>query len=587
MATIFSLLGEIFIDKEKATKSLKEIKKEGEDTGKSFSEKFGSIAKTTLKVGTAVVGATTAAVTGLSAMATNVADTAGSIDDSAKKVGTSAEEYQKWAYAAKLGGMETSKLESLMVKQQKAFSDAKEGSASLNEAYERLGININDIGSSGDAFNEVINALADMEDETTRNALANDIFGKSYADLAPLLAEGSDGIAKWRQECEDLGGVMSNEAVEAGASFGDVIDRVKTACSGMFNNLSVQLLPIIEEFLQLFLDNLPMIQNLIGSLTPVLVNLMSSLLPPLIQLVEKVMPIIVNLIQQLLPFITSIAESILPVIIQLIDLLLPPILQIVELVLPLLLGLIEPILPLLQPILELLQPFIDLLMALLTPLFEILDLILPPLMKLLSYLIENILPLLQLKFEAISKSITSVFGVALNGIRDAISKVINTFKSIITFVKNVFTGDWKSAWEGVTKIFDNIISGITNIFKKPINKMIDLLNVFIEEINKIKIPDWVPGVGGKGLNIPLVKKLRVGLEYVPYDEMPAILHKGETVLDKEEAEEYRKNKDKKEVNQTVNYNNTIVVEKLEVREEKDIERIAEELYYLQKKKVGA
>lgn len=587
MASIFSLFGEIFIDNEKATKSINEVKKKGEDTGKSFSEKFGSIAKTSIKVGTAVVGATTAAVTGLSAMATNVADTAGSIDDSAKKVGTSAEEYQKWVYAAKLGGMETSKLESLMVKQQKAFSDAKEGSASLNEAYERLGVNINDISSSGDAFNEVINALADMEDETTRNALANDIFGKSYADLAPLLAEGSDGIAKWRQECEDLGGVMSNEAVEAGASFGDVIDRVKTACSGMFNKLSVQLLPIIEQFLQLFLDNLPIIQNLIGSLAPVLVNLMSSLLPPLIQLVEKVMPIIVNLIKQLLPFITSIAESILPVIIQLVDMLLPPILQIIELVLPLLLQLIEPLLPLLQPILELLQPFIDLLMALLTPLFEILDLILPPLTKLLAYLIETILPKLQTRFEFISKIISTVFGGALKNIKDTVSGVIDTFKNIISFIKNIFAGDWESAWKNITKVFDNIISGITNIFKKPVNRMIDLLNVFIEEINKIKIPDWVPGVGGKGLNIPLVKKLRVGLEYVPYDEMPAMLHKGETVLDKEEAEEYRKNKDKKEVNQTVNYNNTIVVEKLEVREEKDIERIAEELYYLQKKKVGA
>lgn len=97
----------------------------------------------------------------------------------------------------------------------------------MSEAYQRLGVDISKIGNSGDAFNEVIAKLADMEDVTTRNALANDIFGKSYADLAPLLAEGSEGIAAWKQECEDLGGVMSGDMVEAGAELGDSIDRVK------------------------------------------------------------------------------------------------------------------------------------------------------------------------------------------------------------------------------------------------------------------------------------------------------------------------------------------------------------------------
>ena len=104
-------------------------------------------------------------------------------------------------------------------------------------------------------------------------------------------------------------------------------------------------------------------------------------------------------------------------------------------------------------------------------------------------------------------------------------------------------------------------------------------------LNKIKIPDWVPGFGGKGINLPLISKLRVGIEEVPYDEMPAILHKGERVLTKDEAKEYDQVKNRaNEVN--YNYYNNITVEHLEVRNETDIERIAEELYYLQKKKVA-
>lgn len=178
---------------------------------------------------------------------TDMADAAGDIDDAAKRTGTTAEAYQKWSYAAKLGGMEVSKLESLMVKQQKSFADATEGVKATAEAYQRLGINIEEAGNADAAFEQVIYTLADMTDETERNALANDIFGKSYADLAPLLAEGSEGIAAWRQEIVDLGGVMSDEAVEAGASFGDSLDRLKTRFEGMKNYLGGEFIPAFTD----------------------------------------------------------------------------------------------------------------------------------------------------------------------------------------------------------------------------------------------------------------------------------------------------------------------------------------------------
>lgn len=120
MASIFSVFGEILIDNTNADKSIDTTTKKPRKAVKRLAFLFVN-RKGAAAVGTAVVTGAAALGTAAYKMATDVADTAGAIDDAAKKVGTSAEEYQKWAYAAKLGGMETSKLEALMVKQQRLF----------------------------------------------------------------------------------------------------------------------------------------------------------------------------------------------------------------------------------------------------------------------------------------------------------------------------------------------------------------------------------------------------------------------------------------------------------------------------------
>lgn len=83
---------------------------------------------------------------------------------------------------------------------------------------------------------------------------------------------------------------------------------------------------------------------------------------------------------------------------------------------------------------------------------------------------------------------------------------------------------------------------IGSIFKFPINTLIDLINKFIGGLNKLKIPDWVPNVGGKGINLPKIPKLKVGMDYVPSDDFPALLHKGEAVLTAEENAAYQSGK---------------------------------------------
>ena len=98
----------------------------------------------------------------------------------------------------------------------------------------------------------------------------------------------------------------------------------------------------------------------------------------------------------------------------------------------------------------------------------------------------------------------------------------------------MFTGNWRGAWENIKNIFSAIADSLSRIFNSPINAIIDMINGFLKGLNKIKIPDWVPGVGGKGFHIDLIPRLKKGMDFVPEDYFPAYLDYGERVLTQEE-----------------------------------------------------
>lgn len=122
------------------------------------------------------------------------------------------------------------------------------------------------------------------------------------------------------------------------------------------------------------------------------------------------------------------------------------------------------------------------------------------------WLIEKLAP----AWSFLSSLVVGVLGTVLGVVVDVISGIIKVFKGIIEFITGIFTGNWKKAWQGVKDIFKGIIDALAGIFKAPINFIIDGINAFISGLNKIKIPDWVPVVGGKGFNIAKIPKLAQG-----------------------------------------------------------------------------
>ena len=327
-------------------------KSAGEKSGKSLGESLAKGLKTT----TAVIGAAMTAATAAAAAtgkafinaANSTAAYGDNIDKASKKMGVSATAFQELSFIAEHTGTDMSAVQSALVKLEKSA-----GSSGAAGAFKALGLSQEAVMnmSAEDKLNTVITALQGVTDETKRSQLATALFSKSSKELGPLLATSADETAAMRKQVHDLGGVMSDEAVKSAADYQDQLTNMKTALTGVKNNIMSQFLPGISSVMsglsKVFSGNGGVdeikngLQSIITKVTgmapqffqlaSVLINgLLSGFAPMLPQLVSAIFGFLqtglltlVQLIPQLTPVITQGLQGVatalitcLPVLIQ-------------------------------------------------------------------------------------------------------------------------------------------------------------------------------------------------------------------------------------------------------------------------------
>lgn len=405
--------------------------------------------------------------------------------------------------------------------------------------------------SQKDVIDSIVNDISSCKNEQEALTMAATAFGSmgedANLDFIKSLTSVGDTFDKTEGKMESLKKVKYDD-------IGSVFEGLKRTVEVLIIPLGEQLIPllkdIIDDILPAIKDFLPQLVEMISGfveqlmptieeILPKLMESMGELLPVFMDIIETVLPTLLDVISELAPFFADIIETILPTLQQLMDTLMPKIMQIIEKALPPLIKLIDALMPILQTVIDLLTPIIDLFLDLLDPIIDVIDDALVPLVEAIQPLIDILADTLIPIIEGIGGIFKNAFGNALDTVKEVIGNITNVFKGIVDFIKCVFKGDWEGAWNAIVDIFDNIISGIANIFKIPINWIIDGINGFIDGINSIQIPDWVPLVGGAGFNIPKIPRLKVGMDYVPSDFYPAYLDEGEAVLTKQENAMYR------------------------------------------------
>lgn len=197
-------------------------------------------------------------------------------------------------------------------------------------------------------------------------------------------------------------------------------------------------------------------------------------------------------------------------------------------------GVIDGAITILQTVWNILSGFIEFVNAYVRPIVEqifsfIVGTVLPQIAQAFAEWAPTIASILQGLAEVVSSiataimaviqflmpTIQSIIGVALETIKGVVSGALTAIKGLVDVFAGIFTGDWTRVWEGVKSIFSGVWNSIKSIASGVLNGIIGLINGVISGLNKLKIPDWVPGIGGKNINIPLIPQFATGTDSTP------------------------------------------------------------------------
>lgn len=194
------------------------------------------------------------------------------------KTGIATEELQKLTYASQFVDVSVETMTGSISKLINNMDNAKKGTGTAAEAFKRLRISITDthgqLRNSNEVFYEVIDKLGTISNETERDAIAMDIFGKSARELNPLILEGSERLRELGIEAENAGIIMSQETLDGAANFNDTMDRLRLTLEGVATAVGAEVADSLTKLLEAVTPIIVAIAKLIALIvkipTPVL-----------------------------------------------------------------------------------------------------------------------------------------------------------------------------------------------------------------------------------------------------------------------------------------------------------------------------
>lgn len=240
--------------------------------------------------------------------------------------------------------------------------------------------------------------------------------------------------------------------------------------------------------------------------------IVSDVIPGIVGGIQQAAPVIMQIVQAIANFIAGI----IPVIGGFIAGIMPVIREIITFVQTNVFPIVQQIFSfIVSTVLPAIVSGVQFLAATIT---AVLSAVLPVVQTVFTTIWNIIQPILQQIFttvQAVLPSVLAIFQNVFNTIGGVVNGLATVLSGLIQFITGVFSGNWGQAWEGIKSVFSGAWDALTSIVKGVINNIIGIINGAIAGLNSIKIPDWVPVVGGKGVNIPQLPTFARGTARTP------------------------------------------------------------------------
>lgn len=256
-----------------------------QDKLQNVSDATGKAAEATRGLSTAA-GAAAAGMVGMAAKAAADADDLATL---AKQTGFTVEELQKMQYAS--GFVDVS-----METMTGSITKLTKNMASGSSAFKELGISITDqqgnMRDATDVWYEALWALSKIENETERDQVSMELFGKSAMEMAGIVDDGGVALIALGREAEEAGLILSTDAVNGAVAFNDQIDKLKATAAQAFleagASLAETLVPALESLVEVVTQVLSWFGNLDGSTQAFILTVLAlvAAISPLLGLVS-------------------------------------------------------------------------------------------------------------------------------------------------------------------------------------------------------------------------------------------------------------------------------------------------------------
>ena len=235
-----------------------------------------------------------------------------------KQTGLTTEDLQKMQYASELVDVSVDDIAGSMSKMRRAMAtDGKQ------DVFAQLGVSVRDgtgaLRDSSDVFYEVLDRLGKVGNETERDALAMEIFGRSADQLAGIIDDGGASLKALGEEAESLGLILDQDTLDAMNRVNDQIDRLKAQAQGQFAKAGAAALEALTPAIEGIVNALSKVLEFIGNLNPEVIKVVTIIaaivaaISPVAAIIAKIAGLLATL-APLLPVIgTALAALASPV----------------------------------------------------------------------------------------------------------------------------------------------------------------------------------------------------------------------------------------------------------------------------------